>query len=95
MVPITHLLRDAGYYTPIGCGYSQKTDLNFEAELLFDDKDWRNRKQGQPFFAQITLDVSHRNPNKSWRPVRKASKNPVALDEVELPPYFPDHPVCR
>ena len=27
--------------------------------------------------------------------VRAASKHPVKLDEVELPPYFPDYPVCR
>lgn len=95
MKPITHLLRDAGYYTALGCGYSDKTDLNFKAEPLFDGKDWSERKKGQPFFAQITLPISHRQGKEGWSRVRKASKFPVKLDEVELPPYFPDHPVCK
>ena len=95
MKPITHLLRNEGYYTALGCGYSRKTDLNFKAVRLFDGEDWRQRKKGQPFFAQITLPISHRQPNNGWSPVRKASNHPVKIEEVELPPYFPDHPVCR
>ncbi|MEX0321186.1 MAG: sulfatase [Puniceicoccaceae bacterium] len=93
--PITHLLRKAGYYTALGCGYSKKTDLNFAAKALFEGNDWSQRKEGQPFFAQITLQISHRQPKTGWSPVRNASAHPVELDEVELPPYFPDHPVCR
>ncbi|PXA03326.1 arylsulfatase [Coraliomargarita sinensis] len=93
--PITHLLRKAGYYTALGCGYSAKTDLNFEAAPLFDGDDWSQREAGQPFFAQITLFITHRQPGSGWREVREASESPVAVDEVELPPYFPDHPVCR
>lgn len=92
--PITHLLRRAGYHTALGCGYSRKTDLNFKAEPLFDDNDWLNRKESQPFFAQITLEITHRQ-TKGWEQVRKQSKNPVSPEKVELPPYFPDHPVCR
>ena len=92
--PITHLLREAGYYTALGCGYSAKTDLNFKAEPLFDGKDWRSRQQGQPFFAQITLSITHRQKN-GWGPVREQSQHPVDPQDVELPPYFPDHSVCR
>ncbi|MBI9018550.1 MAG: sulfatase [Phycisphaerae bacterium] len=92
--PITHLLRDNGYYTALGCGYSNKTDLNFEVEKLFDGKDWKNRKKDQPFFAQITLYTSHRL-GTGWQPVRDKSKHPVDPDKVQLPPYFPDHPICR
>ena len=94
MKPITHLLREAGYYTALGCGYSAKTDLNFKAEPLFDGRDWRNRRKGQPFFAQITLPITHRQ-KKGWGSVRKGSKHPVDPEKVELPPYFPNHPVCR
>ena len=36
MKPITELLREAGYYTALGCGYSDKTDLNFKTTRLFD-----------------------------------------------------------
>lgn len=95
MRPITHLLRDAGYYTALGCGYSDKTDLNFEAEPLFDGKHWNGREPDQPFFAQITLYGTHRNPQKGWAPVREKSKHPVNPKDVQLPPYFPDHLVCR
>src|SRR5210317_2007803 len=66
MRPITHVLRDAGYYTALGCGYSGKTDLKFAAERLFDGKDWRARAAGQPFFAQITLNITHRQPKGGW-----------------------------
>lgn len=95
MKPITQLLREAGYYTAIGCGYSEKTDLNFKAEPLFDGKDWSGRKAGQPFFAQISLGITHRQGKEGWEPVRQASKHPVDPDAVELPVYFPDHPDCR
>jgi len=95
MVPITHHFRKAGYYTALGCGYSDKTDLNFEADPLFEGEDWLLRKEGQPFFAQITLYITHRQPISGWGPVRKKSRHPVDPDKVVLPPYFPDHPECR
>jgi len=94
MKPITHLLRDVGYYTAIGCRYGNKTDLNFTAEPLFDGPDWSNRRKGQPFFAQLTLGITHRQ-NAGWEPVRAQSKHPVDPESVVLPPYFPDHPACR
>ena len=94
MKPITYLLREVGYFKALGCGYSSKTDLNFKAEPFFDGKDWRTRKDGQPFFAQITLAISHRQGN-GWSAVRKESGHHVDPNEVELPPCFPDHPVCR
>ncbi len=79
----------------MGCGYSGKTDLNFKANRLFDGKDWRTRKKGQPFFAQITINETHRLPPNGWGPIRRQSKHPVDPEAVELPPYFPDHPACR
>jgi arylsulfatase A-like enzyme len=61
---ITHYFRTAGYYTAIGCGYSGKTDINFRpkegAINGFDGRDWKNRNKDQPFFAQITLNITHR-----------------------------------
>ncbi|MFG0255592.1 MAG: sulfatase-like hydrolase/transferase [Rhodopirellula sp. JB053] len=90
---ITQYLRDAGYYNAKGCGYSGKTDLNFKpAETLFDGNDWSSAKTGQPIFAQITLDGTHRQDanEKKWRAIRKRSSNPVALEDIRLPPYFPD-----
>ena len=92
--PITHWLRESGYYTSIGCGYSDKTDLNFDSPNLFDGKDWKGRKPNQPFFAQITLGATHRHGD-GWPAIRESSKNPVNPDDVKLPPYLPDHPSCR
>jgi len=104
MKPITHLLQEAGYYTANSCGYHGKTDLNFKVKYLFDGPDWKRRKAGQPFFAQTTLLITHRKDNNhkkithdnmSWAIAREKSDNPVNPDEVELPPYFPDHPAVR
>ena len=94
MKPITDLLREAGYYTALGCGYSSKTDLNFETTRLFDGRDWSGREEGQPFFAQMTLPETHRLP-EGWEPIRKKSEHPVDPALVQLPPYFPDTPACR
>mgnify|MGYP005857519529 CR=1 FL=1 len=95
MKPITELLREAGYFTAVGCGYNAKTDHNFNTdEPLFDGRDWSEREEGQPFFAQITLFITHRQ-REGWGPVRASSEAPVELSEVVLPPYFPDHPLTR
>lgn len=61
---ITHYFRKAGYFTALGCGFSGKTDINFQPREGkidgFDGRDWKQRKKGQPFFAQITLNITHR-----------------------------------
>jgi len=99
---ITDYLREAGYFTALGCGYSRKTDFNFDTKTKpFDGSDWSQRKPGQGsrgagsqlFFAQITLPVTHRGGH--WRGIHKQLDNPVDPAKVELPPYYPDHPVCR
>ncbi len=84
--PFVHLLEEAGYFT---CLMDRKTDLNFKLDKkLMMGKDWKGRKEGQPFFAQLTFTNTHRG----WRgdPV-----NPVDPGEVELPPYYPDTPLLR
>lgn len=92
--PMTKLLQESGYYTAIGCGFSSKTDLNFETSNLFDGKDWKDRKPNQPFFAQITLYDSHRLGD-NWQQVTASQTLSVARDKVQLPSYFPDHPEVR
>ena len=84
--------RSAGYFT---CNCSSlnwqkpgKTDLNFKVEKPFDGTDWRQRKQGQPFCAQINLSETH-------RPFKKDLDNPIDESKVELPPYYPDHPIAK
>ncbi len=82
---ITDYLRKAGYYN----ANNGKTDFNFKTDgNPFDGKDWKQRKEAQPFFAQITLPVTHRNFSRD-------KKNPIDPAKVEIPPYYPDHPLTR
>ncbi len=86
---LPQLLSNAGWYCALGCGYSAKTDFNFKtAPALFDGKDWSERGEGQPFFAQITIQNTHR----WWK---GDPQNPVDPAKVEIPPYYPDEPLVR
>ena len=95
--PITAYLQEAGYFCAVGCGFGGKTDLNFRVDKngppLFNGRDWSKREAGQPFFAQIQLKVTHRG--NWWQKVRSKSSDPVNPEEVDLPPYLPDHPAIR
>ncbi|MCP4271637.1 MAG: sulfatase [Gammaproteobacteria bacterium] len=98
--PITHYLRQAGYSVILGNELvfkaGRKLDLNFQTDKknpLFDKK--KKVKAGKPFFMQIQLKMTHRATDDTWQKVRKASKHPVALSDVEVPPYLPDHPDVR
>ncbi|WDI41436.1 sulfatase family protein [Bremerella sp. P1] len=91
IVPILTLLKDAGYYlsnsnnTMTRAG---KTDYNFTTEgKLFDGIDWSKRAKGQPFFAQIQIHEPHRGFVQAKDITRAA--------DVEIPPYYPEHPVIR
>jgi arylsulfatase A-like enzyme len=87
--PIPHIMEEVGYYTAVGCGLSGKTDCNFTTPRpLFMGKHWKNRKPGQPFYAQITEGGTHRSWNRD-------PDNPIDDKDVELPPYYPDVPMVR
>lgn len=105
--PITSYLRDAGYTTILGSNLvmqkGTKTDCNFkhtptgeydgvENFGLFD-KIADFTAEDQPFFNQIQFKVTHRGDY--WNQVRADSKDPVSLDEIELPPFFADTPEIR
>ncbi len=86
--PIPHLFRDAGYFTAL---MSKKVDVNFlpdKKEELFTGKDWKDRKPGQPFFARITFQDTHRKWNRD-------PQRPIDIKDVVLPPYYPDTPFVR
>ena len=90
---ITEYFRQAGYFTSncAGLGYKQpgKTDWNFSPGTKpFDGTDWSKRQPDQPFFAQMNFSLTH-------RAFRKDKRNPIDPDKVELPPYYPDHPIAR
>lgn len=94
---IPEYFKQAGYYVSNGGMFSTdpnkrpekgKTDYNFEFDpSLYHGSDWRDRKPGQPFFAQIQL---HGGKNRSAK-----VPHPVDPNSVTLPPYYPDHPVLR
>ncbi len=86
--PIPNLLSDAGYFT---CLMSRKLDLNFtpgRRQDLFDGTDWKQRAAGQPFFARVTFTGTHRSWNRD-------PQRPIAVEDVELPPYYADTPFVR
>jgi N-sulfoglucosamine sulfohydrolase len=90
---LTEYFRRAGYFrcNCAGLNYKQpgKTDWNFMTMTLpFDGTDWSQRRTGQPFFAQINFSLTHRD-------FRRDKKNPIDPEKVELPPYYPDHPLAR
>lgn len=90
----THYLRKAGYFTCNGQaltdGRKGKLDYNFKMDFdeAFDGTDWSQRKPGQPFFAEMHFSETHRAFHKDLN-------NPINPDDVELPPYYPDHPIAR
>jgi N-sulfoglucosamine sulfohydrolase len=95
---ITDRFREAGYFT---CNVLQvaddvagagKTDFNFEARKPFDGTHWNQRKPGQPFYAQINFQAPHKGP--AFVAARK-QKQLIDPASIELPPYYPDHPVVR
>jgi N-sulfoglucosamine sulfohydrolase len=108
--PLTHRLREAGYFTAniksigervVGTG---KLDLNFvnEGPIYLSD-DWSALKTNQPFFAQINLPeveydiydrMSASKPRVEW--VGEREHPPIATEKnVRPPPYYPDHPIAR
>jgi N-sulfoglucosamine sulfohydrolase len=97
--PITEYFRKAGYFTANvttaapGVRGSGKTDFNFKFDKPFDGTDWNQRAPGQPFFAQLSISMTHRGGH--WKGLDKKLDNPVDPNKVKLPPYFPDHPIAR
>ena len=91
-------LRDGGYFTCNVGGFAPdaagtlKTDFNFTAPKPFDGTHWNQRKPGQPFYAQINFMEPHKG--RAFTDARR-QKTLVDPSKVELPPYYPDHPVVR
>ena len=89
---ITDYFRDAGYFTSNSSGPPNdrpgKTDFNFLHEDPFDGVLWSERDGDQPFYAQFNIIDTHRDFSPD-------PENPIDPDTVELPPYYPDHPLVR
>lgn len=92
---LSEWLRDAGYFTAnvralppeLGFRGTGKTDWNFTAPARpFESDRWDDLKGHQPFYAQINFQETHRTFHAPKR------ADPA---KVEIPPYYPDHPVTR
>ena len=98
---IPELFREAGYYTAnsgVGGTRPGKEDYNFVYQQadLYDGADWTQRAEGQPFFAQYQLAGGKlRNNKRRYEEVKAGLADLITAAEVELPPYYPDHPVIR
>ncbi len=88
-------MRQAGYFTanvvelPASFGFkgTGKTDWNFTYHgEPFDSARWSDLSSHQPFFAQVNFNETHRTFHAP------AKADPA---KVEIPPYYPDHPVTR
>ena len=91
--PVPALLRNEGYQTGnIKKGQfhtNGKDDWNF----IFDQKSWDTKQldsvdTSKPFYLQFNIFQAH-------RPYVQDKKHPVNPKTVDLPPYYPDHPVMR
>lgn len=81
-------LRAAGYY----CTNAAKKDYQFKEPATVWDASagkahWRNRAEGQPFFAVFNHAGTHES-----RAFPNAKRQPAVVDpsEVPLPPFYPD-----
>lgn len=90
VLSLPDLFRSAGYFTALGCGYSKKVDLNFkfDAKVAYQGKDWSECKPGQPFYAHLTLNQTHRAWNGD-------AQRPIDPKLVTLPLWYPDTPLTR
>ena len=91
--PLPAVLRDVGYFTANvrdkQIGSSGKNDWNFRYEGKgWDSGKLSDLKPSQPFYAQFNIQLAH-------RPFKRDPENPVDPESVDLPPYYPDHPVTR
>jgi arylsulfatase A-like enzyme len=97
---ITDRFRERGYFTcnvldiAPGVRGTGKTDFNFQIDHKpFDGTHWSQRKPGQPFYGQINFQAPHKGA--AFVAARKQQKVLIDPKKVELPPYYPDHPVVR
>lgn len=98
----SYYLRQAGYY----CTNNSKTDYNFPTPKEAWDEcsskaHWKNRSDGQPFFAVFNYTGTHESQYRlapdAWKR-RIARLKPDEVhdpDRVKVPPFHPDTPVVR
>lgn len=96
------LLREAGYY----CTNFNKQDYNFTDTTIWNESSenahWKNREDGQPFFAVFNIGITHQSgifgddETYKGRINKYVSKiKQIDPETLELAPYFPESPTIR
>ena len=91
IIPLNELMRRQGYQTANikdwpGKG---KTDWSFRSPWAhYDAAHWDSLSADNPFFAVVNLRLTH-------RAFERDTLHPIDPDQVEIPPYYPDHAVSR
>src|SRR5690606_12412037 len=92
VVAYPEYLRELGYY----CTNNSKTDYNlgdFDNNGIWDEcsntAHYKNRQEGQPFFAVFNSTISHESSIHKWISNENLRHKP---EEVPLPPYHPATP---
>ncbi|MEN8117769.1 MAG: sulfatase-like hydrolase/transferase [Bacteroidota bacterium] len=93
--PYPLYLRELGYY----CTNNSKTDYNVnnvDPKEIWDESgkkaNYKNRDEGQPFFAVFNTTVSHESSVHKWIPNEELRHSP---DEVPIPPHHPATPEMK
>jgi N-sulfoglucosamine sulfohydrolase len=106
--PFTAELRRAGYH----CANNVKTDYNLRDEPAFiraawdvssNKAHWRNRRDGQPFFAVFNFMATHQSRTSAWPPEQFEKEIGAQLSPGERhdparqtpPPFDPDTAEAR
>jgi len=89
LIPYPLYLRELGYY----CTNNVKTDYNYagaDPDAIWDEcsnkAHYRNRAEGQPFFAVFNTTISHESSIHQTVPDSLLRHRP---EDVSLPPYHP------
>lgn len=88
-----HFLKEAGYYTT----NNSKEDYNLEKnpdpwDESSNKAHWKNRAEGQPFFAVFNFTISHESQIRNEIADRDRIHDPA---QVRIPAYHPDTPEVR
>ncbi|NNE93886.1 MAG: sulfatase-like hydrolase/transferase [Verrucomicrobiales bacterium] len=102
--PFPMYLKDAGYY----CTNNSKTDYQFSKpgkseiwRVCSSKGHWKNREDGQPFFAVYNFTGCHESGIAGKSKYETVTKNLTpeqrqdAAKLTTLPPYYPDTPITR
>lgn len=92
-------LRRAGYHTvnlrgefAPGARGTGKDDWNFNVESPWDANSLEGRPPGKPLYLQVNFSATHKGP--AFVQARQEMPR-IPPASIELPPYWPDHPVVR